>query len=682
MEADEGFADELALEAEAGGERFVDDGVGVQGFGSIGSLVEIGVEGFVTGGDDGGDADALGGVAAGTLEEAELFDEVDFTGEDGGAVEGPDVVEDTDGGLEPFGFGAAEFIDFEAEVGAFRIVGALEEFLEGLGFGGHLGLEVLGGGDDFAGVVLDGLPAGGGAVDLAGDLFDVFDLLEATLDAVEFIHAGGDAEFEDEGDDGEAGTDGEAGGEDPAFPGVEAGGGAEGPAAALSVAEEGDGHEDRIAEEEGPFCDPGWVGLEELSHDRVSSSGLDFSKRWKNGGRETGTVAESDLQGWPASSTLFRLQMKKAIFVVILVLAGVVAWPRLRDLQRGEVSGVGEADMATAVATNRNIRFSVTAAGDISPREQVSVRPEVNGRIAELAVDIGDSVARDALLFSLDDRDLQIEKESQEKETERAKLQLDQAERNYLRAKQLYEENLIAEELFEQSKTDYQLARNALERSQKSLDLVNDRIRKTRILAPFACTVLTRPVSVGQAVSGSGGFNSGTEVLTIADLNEMIINAHINQADVTRLAVEQQVDVEVEAVPGLKVVGTVERIAPQATIKNNIKGFATRILLRNVDKRIRPGMTANIRIPVASADNVVSVPLAAVFTDIDQETGARDRYVYVRRGGQFERRPVQVGISDLFYAEIQKGLESGEVVALEVPQAVIDGQAKGQASAS
>ncbi|MGA1237604.1 MAG: efflux RND transporter periplasmic adaptor subunit [Limisphaerales bacterium] len=374
--------------------------------------------------------------------------------------------------------------------------------------------------------------------------------------------------------------------------------------------------------------------------------------------------------------------MKKALFVVILVLAGVVAWPRLRELQRGEVSGGGGADMATAVATNRNIRFSVTAAGDISPREQVSVRPEVNGRIAELAVDIGDSVARDALLFSLDDRDLQIEMESQEKETERAKLQLDQAERNYLRAKELYEANLIAEELFEQSKTDYQLARNALERSQKSLDLVNDRIRKTRILAPFACTVLTRPVSVGQAVSGSGGFNSGTEVLTIADLNEMIINAHINQADVTRLSVEQRVDVEVEAVPGLKVVGTVERIAPQATIKNNIKGFASRILLRNVDKRIRPGMTANIRIPVASADNVVSVPLAAVFTDIDQETGARDRYVYVRRGGQFERRPVQVGISDLFYAEIQKGLESGEVVALEVPQDVLEGQSKGQASAS
>jgi len=87
----------------------------------------------------------------------------------------------------------------------------------------------------------------------------------------------------------------------------------------------------------------------------------------------------------------------------------------------------------------------------------------------------------------------------------------------------------------------------------------------------------------------------------------MVINAHINQADVTRLKIGQQVEVAVEAVAGLKVTGNVERIAPQATIKNNIKGFAARILLKDVDPRVRPGMTANIQIPVASADNVVAV---------------------------------------------------------------------------
>ena len=81
---------------------------------------------------------------------------------------------------------------------------------------------------------------------------------------------------------------------------------------------------------------------------------------------------------------------------------------------------------------------------------------------------------------------------------------------------------------------------------------IDEQLTKTEVRAPFDCTVLTRPVSIGQAVSGSGGFNSGTEVLTIADLNAMIINAHVNQADVPRLKVGETVEVTVEAVAGLR----------------------------------------------------------------------------------------------------------------------------------
>ena len=88
--------------------------------------------------------------------------------------------------------------------------------------------------------------------------------------------------------------------------------------------------------------------------------------------------------------------------------------------------------------------------------------------------------------------------------------------------------------------------------------------------------------------------------------------------------------------------------------------------------QIRPGMTANIRIPVASADRVVAVPLAAVYTDIHAETGVVDRYVFVQRDGKYERRAVQIGVSDLFYAEVQNGLSAGETVALEVPQSVLE----------
>src|SRR6266702_2125895 len=130
----------------------------------------------------------------------------------------------------------------------------------------------------------------------------------------------------------------------------------------------------------------------------------------------------------------------------------------------------------TAIVETRDIHFAVTAAGDIGPADQVSVRPEINGKLSQLPVDLGDTVKKGELLCVLDDQ-----------------------------------------------------------------ELVDERLSKTKILAPFDCTVLTRPVSLGQTVSGSAGFNSGTEIMTIANLTDMIINAHINQSDVTRLHTNQWV---------------------------------------------------------------------------------------------------------------------------------------------
>ncbi len=354
------------------------------------------------------------------------------------------------------------------------------------------------------------------------------------------------------------------------------------------------------------------------------------------------------------------------IVILVLGLGGGGAYALKAWKDHREASS-GPKRLATATVEPRDIQFRINAAGEIGPADQVSVRPEVNGKISELPVDLGDAVAKGALLFALDDRDLQIERERQETDIARGRLQLDQAERNYLRSRELFDAQLISKELIEQTKTEFDLSKNTVLQGEKSLELINDRLRKTRIVAPFDCTVLTRPVSVGQAVSGSGGVSGGTEVLTIANLNDMIINAHINQADVANLKNEQPVEVSVEAVPGLQVSGKIERIAPQATIKNNIKGFATRILLANVDKRIRPGMTANIRIPVASAENVLAVPLAAVFTELDPDKRQNERFVYVKKNDRFDRQPVQVGVSDYFFAEIQQGLAANDVVALEQP---------------
>lgn len=330
----------------------------------------------------------------------------------------------------------------------------------------------------------------------------------------------------------------------------------------------------------------------------------------------------------------------------------------------------------TGIVVARDINFAITAAGEITPIDQVQVRPEVSGRIDKLPVEIGDIVKKGDLLFTLDDTDLQTEKAQRQIEIDGSKLQVNKAaldveklELAFKRNKDLMQSRLVAQEIFDNSRLELDVAKNALEiaennleRSRKALQLVEDKLAKTKILAPFDCTVLDRLVSTGQAVSGASGVNSGTEVVRIADLNELMIFAHINQADVTRMKVDQKVQIEVEAVPGLKLLGRVALIQPQATIKNGAKGFATRIVVKNDPTTgVRPGMTANLTIPLQSAENVLAIPLAAVFTD------RGERFAYVKQGDKFSRVPIRIGVTDYDFAEVTNGLTGGEVVSLVTP---------------
>src|SRR5436305_5343166 len=140
----------------------------------------------------------------------------------------------------------------------------------------------------------------------------------------------------------------------------------------------------------------------------------------------------------------------KLFFSLMAVLglgAGGYFWWKSSPAQGA--SDLNASRTTTAEVEARDIFFAVNAAGDIGPADQVSVRPEVDGRIAELPVDIGDKVKKDALLCRLDDRNLQIQRASRIQEIEGAKLSLQKARRNFSRSKQLYEDHLVSAEAYE-----------------------------------------------------------------------------------------------------------------------------------------------------------------------------------------------------------------------------------------
>ena len=361
--------------------------------------------------------------------------------------------------------------------------------------------------------------------------------------------------------------------------------------------------------------------------------------------------------------------MKNIIIIALLVAVGAFAYFQWQDAEENPNANRAHIDKrrTTSVIEQRDIDFTVRVAGEISPADKVSVRPEVHGKIAELPVDISDRVAKGDLLFRLDDKDLKIEIDSRKKQIDSATLKLEQDQNEFERSKQLFEEQLISTEIFERTKTKYEQALISRDRSQNDYQLSLEKLSKTSILAPFDCTVLTRPVSIGQAVSGSGGNSGGTEVMEIADLNNLIIQAHVNQADVARMNKEQEVKIEIEAITDLVVDGIVERIAPQATIRNSIKGFSTRIKLQTSNPDIIPGMTASISIPVASADNVVAAPLAAIFTERNETEQRTEIFAYVKNGEVFDKTMLEVGVNDLNHTEVLRGLNAGDEVAIEKP---------------
>src|SRR2546427_12871435 len=147
--------------------------------------------------------------------------------------------------------------------------------------------------------------------------------------------------------------------------------------------------------------------------------------------------------------------MKKWVVLAAILGAGFGGYSLWNNWQRGKQAASSPERPTTATVELRDISFAVNAAGEICPAEQVSVRPEINGKIELLPVDVGDIIKKGALLFKLDDKELQQQRASNLTDIERARLELEKAERDYKRAAKLLAGKLIAQELFDDSKTNF-----------------------------------------------------------------------------------------------------------------------------------------------------------------------------------------------------------------------------------
>lgn len=315
----------------------------------------------------------------------------------------------------------------------------------------------------------------------------------------------------------------------------------------------------------------------------------------------------------------------------------------------------------TATAQRDSVKPRLLLSGEITPAFRVDLKPEVGGKVKVIHVTAGQQVKKGDILVTVDGTDLLNEKAAVQTEIEGARLSVDKSRGNYERARALFDQKLISKEVFANLESDFKIAENTLEKAERKLQTVDDRLSKTQILAPSNGTVLDVYVNEGQVVVAAASVNSGTSLMLFADLDRLLIYTHVNQMDVGFLSVGTGMDVQFTNAELATIPARIEFIAPVATVKNNIKGFEVQAVIEGNEGRLKPGMSVSMEVAVGHADRVVTVPIAAVFKEKDSNV------VYVRKGTQIQKRQVAVGLTDLSRAEIKSGIREGEEILLVEP---------------
>jgi len=354
--------------------------------------------------------------------------------------------------------------------------------------------------------------------------------------------------------------------------------------------------------------------------------------------------------------------MKRLILLIIFLALCAFGGYKLFQYVSGN-NGKSVARLRTDTAKERDIKAVVSATGEVLPQLNSIVKSEISGRITIIPVKEGDSVEKGDTLLQLDRTSLETRVREAERSLEAEQLRLDKAKRNFERLRELFDNQFVGEKEYLDVKTDFELAQLNLEIAQARLDDAQEDLAKTTILAPHDGIVTRLDVVEGSVISGATSVSNGTELLTIAQLKDLYMEANINEVDVERLTLGQSAQLRFDSIPNYSLEGEIGVIALSARKDGTVRVFPIEVLFEAVDSRVRPGISATVDIPIASVDGVVSILLSAVFNADDASN-----YVFVKHGDTWKQQVVEVGINNLQHIEIKSGLSVGDIVALSRPK--------------
>lgn len=329
--------------------------------------------------------------------------------------------------------------------------------------------------------------------------------------------------------------------------------------------------------------------------------------------------------------------------------------------------------VSTVNAERRTLEETIIVSGFVEPETATEIKAEINGKIVRINVENGDNVKENDLLLEIDASTYQTEVDAAERTERQRELDVEKTKRDMLRIKELYENDFATEQDYLDSVTAYETAKLQHEVAGATLSKAREELAKTQIRAPHDGMVSDLDVYVGNVISGAGSFSNGTTLMKVNDMRNLRVEADLNEIEANKIDVDSEAVLTFDSLPGTTFNGKVDYLSPfgvQDSSTSTLYKFPVRVKFQAGERLIRPGISSNISILIARAENVVSVPASAVF--IEDST----RYVFLKLGEhRFERRVVEVGIGNLNFIEIKKGVQEGDEVATTRPsQSEIVGQ--------
>lgn len=419
--------------------------------------------------------------------------------------------------------------------------------------------------------------------------------------------------------------------------------------------------------------------------------------------------------------------MSKRLLIFLVVLAvGAIAAAFVAK-QQGWIGKKILTKVATEKAQRRIIVETVSGSGKIYPEIEVALAPDASGELTELLVEEGDSVRKGQLLARINpdiyksmveraDAAVNSARSSQANASgniDQISAQIGQVEVQIANARRLNERNqqLLKDGVISQMEADnsetslraleqqlrgLQASKNAsnkgvegagynVKSAQATLKEARDNLNRTNIYAPMNGIVSKLNVEKGERVVGTSQF-SGTEIMRIADMKTMEVQADISENDIVRVSLRDTAYIEVDAYTGRKFKGIVTQIANSAKTGTQLTGdqitnFIVKIrllqesyadLLKDRTFPFRPGMSATVDIETHKIAQALSVPIQAVTVRLPDDSLTTEKpkaeqeqeLVFVYRDGRVYQTPVTVGIQDETYIQILSGVaENVEVVS-------------------